>query len=378
MKQLRAIVCAVLAVLAFASCEKNEGQTNKGDAKVGFEQSEYLAFMEDAPNFDIPVSVSGSNIAYPVVVKIKDIKNEVDEEGNVIAEVPYSERNVDYRFLEREVVINSPEDKPVVTVRLINNEAPYLYVGVELEVISNCTVENAQVELTVIPEGEYRSGYYVASGKAVVATQTGVTYQDYQELWYLLGDYSYQMSMLSGYLGIENQFSTEENPMYPLYGQFGRYDFGEPLGERFIYYFTLDSDNVMGAVDMTPYGIPYVCMLVPMVSQGQNLWFGEMFVYANEDDTFSVLIPENPDVTSEDPIACSIGLFLAETGQFTGYTLADFVVQSVDPYSPEATALTKAFSSVKKESVEFPAKKDFSIQSPENNMFKREGVINLK
>lgn len=69
MKTLRTFAAAAFVLFAAASCQK----TPTGDANVSFESGSYSFYLEDGPNFDIPIHIEGDDIAYPMTVTITDV-----------------------------------------------------------------------------------------------------------------------------------------------------------------------------------------------------------------------------------------------------------------------------------------------------------------
>lgn len=305
MKSLRTLVLAGLAVLAAASCEK----TVVSDAKVGFESEEYNFALEDGPNFTIPVSVSGSSVSYPLTIKIADIPATEENE--------YSERNVDYRFLEREIVLNSAEDKAEFTVRVIDSSIDYLYVGLEIQSVSNGTVgATFKTEIFAQPEVAYYAGAFKASG--VIKGETAL--EPYSEDWqFVYGD-----NNTIGFYGLGEM--TSDVAKYPVSGEMVKED-----GDTF-FVFPLGVNNYVYAGNFTLGGVRTPCLVAPIVMAGNMAYTGGDLVFMVEDyDSYLVGLDEGQ-------FLC-LGLFSYTTGKFTGYAYSDqFNVQSVKRSSESAAA----------------------------------------
>ena len=153
MKTIKTLAFAAAALFVVASCEKSAPVS---DAVVGFETDANEYVLEAGPNFEVPISVTGSNIAYPFTITVNSLP-ETEENG-------YSERNVDYRFIDREIVVESPTDKPVVVVRVINSDIETLKMGIEIKAVSNGTVATTTTEVFAQPAAYYLAGEYTASG----------------------------------------------------------------------------------------------------------------------------------------------------------------------------------------------------------------------
>ena len=240
MKAYRTIVLAGLAVLAAASCEK----ATVSDAVVSFEQDSYVCFLEEGPNFSVPVKVSGANVTYPMTVKIVDIPAADDND--------YSERNVDYRFLERELVINSAEETPAFTVRIINNEESIFDIALKIETVSAGSIgQISQTEILIAPEVAFYSGSFAAKG-----TNDG---KAHTEQW----DFVFGKNNAIGFWGLlgETQAAGAE---YPVTGTMVKEE-----GKTF-FVFPLGVDNAVGAYYFDlPEGMT-ACIIAPIVVTDDN------------------------------------------------------------------------------------------------------------
>ncbi len=311
MKTVKGLLCVAAAALALASCDK----TPISDAQVSFTSEINTFCIEDGPNFDIPVTVTGENIVYPVTLKITNLTGN----GALYPELEYSERNVAYRFLDRELVINSPEDKPVVTVRQIL-DVDTLYVGVKLEVISNCkAVGEIKAEAFAMPEVNYYFGDYSANYTSFFTDQQGNPEKG-TETWSLVFDNDfYGVPGIYGYMGM-----TAEIGGMPLPCATGRMDWGEQLGEIFTVALTLDGETPAGAanlaLDPSNPDAKTVCVLLPILFQGQEVGYygANVFLGALSETQLAVSYPPYADVATYGP-AYLAGVWMAyETGDLIG------------------------------------------------------------
>mgnify|MGYP003297262313 CR=1 FL=1 len=165
MKTIKTLAFAAAALFVVASCEKSAPVS---DAVVGFETDANEYVLEAGPNFEVPISVTGSNIAYPFTITVNSLP-ETEENG-------YSELNVDYSLIDSEIVVESAEDQPVVTVHIINPELESLLMGIEIKAVSNGTVNASASKVELAADfGLLRTqGIYQGSGTltGVLTTET--------------------------------------------------------------------------------------------------------------------------------------------------------------------------------------------------------------
>lgn len=308
MKAFRTIVLAGLAVLAAASCEK----ATVSDAVVSFEQDSYVCFLEEGPNFSVPVKVSGANVTYPMTVKIVDIPAADDND--------YSERNVDYRFLERELVINSAEETPAFTVRVINNKESIFDIALKIETVSAGSIgQISQTEILIAPEVAFYSGSFAAKG-----TNDG---KAHTEQW----DFVFGKNNAIGFWGLlgETQAAGAE---YPVTGTMVKEE-----GKTF-FVFPLGVDNAVGAYYFDLPEGKTACIIAPIVVTDDNRAYtgGELYFQALDTDNYAVGLGKGQYL--------SYGLFDNESGKFMGYTTGDKLsVESVTRIqSAQAQAATAA------------------------------------
>lgn len=308
MKAFRTIVLAGLAVLAAASCEK----ATVSDAVVSFEQDSYVCFLEEGPNFSVPVKVSGANVTYPMTVKIVDIPAADDND--------YSERNVDYRFLERELVINSAEETPAFTVRIINNEESIFDIALKIETVSAGSIgQISQTEILIAPEVAFYSGSFAAKG-----TNDG---KAHTEQW----DFVFGKNNAIGFWGLLGE-TQAAGAKYPVTGTMVKEE-----GKTF-FVFPLGVDN---AVDAYLFNLPEgqtACIIAPIVVTDDNRAYtsGALPFQALDTDNYAVGLGKGQYL--------SYGLFDNKSGKFMGYTTGDKLsVESVTRIqSAQAQAATAA------------------------------------
>ena len=308
MKAFRTIVLAGLAVLAAASCEK----ATVSDAVVSFEQDSYVCFLEEGPNFSVPVKVSGANVTYPMTVKIVDIPAADDND--------YSERNVDYRFLERELVIKSAEETPAFTVRIINNEESIFDIALKIETVSAGSIgQISQTEILIAPEVAFYSGSFAAKG-----TNDG---KAHTEQW----DFVFGKNNAIGFWGLLGE-TEAAGAKYPVTGTMVKEE-----GKTF-FVFPLGVDNAVGAYYFDLPEGKTACIIAPIVVTDDNRAYtgGELYFQALDTDNYAVGLGKGQYL--------SYGLFDNESGKFMGYTTGDKLsVESVTRIqSAQAQAATAA------------------------------------
>lgn len=308
MKAFRTIVLAGLAVLAAASCEK----ATVSDAVVSFEQDSYVCFLEEGPNFSVPVKVSGANVTYPMTVKIVDIPAADDND--------YSERNVDYRFLERELVINSAEETPAFTVRVINNEESIFDIALKIETVSAGSIgQISQTEILIAPEVAFYSGSFAAKG-----TNDG---KAHTEQW----DFVFGENNAIGFWGLLGE-TKAAGAKYPVTGTMVKKE-----GKTF-FVFPLGVDNAVGAYYFDLPEGKTACIIAPIVVTDDNR------AYTSGPLSFQALDTDNYAVDLGKGQYLSYGLFDTKSGNYMGYTTGDKLsVESVTRIqSAQAQAATAA------------------------------------
>lgn len=308
MKAFRTIVLAGLAVLAAASCEK----ATVSDAVVSFEEDSYVYFLEEGPNFSVPVKVSGANVTYPMTVKIVDVPAADDND--------YSERNVDYRFLERELVINSAEETPAFTVRVINSEESIFDIALKIETVSAGSIgQISQTEILIAPEVAFYSGSFAAKG-----TNDG---KAHTEQW----DFVFGKNNAIGFWGLLGE-TQAAGAKYPVIGTMVKEE-----GDTF-FSFPLGVDNAVGAYLFNLPTGKTECIVAPIVVTDDNRAYtgGDLYFQALDTDNYVVGLGKGQYL--------SYGLFDTKAGKFMGYTYGGKLsVESVTRIqSAEAQAATAA------------------------------------
>ena len=289
MKALKTIVLCGAALVLAASCNKNN--TPVTDAVVSFGSDTVLAYIEDGPNFEIPLTVTGSNITYPLTIRVTDVAAAED------SEYEYSERNVDYRLVNRDVVIESAEDTPSLIVRVINNKLEELFAEFTIETVSNGgkTGSVSNVTLYAYPQLNDVAGVYDVTG-----TRNGA---EYAEQWAFM-----VASPYVGFTGMLGIVSTDDNDIWPIIGEGWRepeYDNATMMS------FPLGLDNYIFAAEFDEIGEVYVC---PAFIYGKSLYSNgySLDMLCLDNDTIMLRLPEGAYLT--------YGLFDVETEKFTGFT----------------------------------------------------------
>lgn len=281
MKTIKTLAFAAVAVLAVASCQK---AAPVSDAVVGFAAQTYEYTLEGGPNYDIPISVTGSNIVYPFTITVNSLP-ETEENG-------YSKRNVDYRFIDREIEVKSAEDKPVVTVRIINDKLESLRMGIEIKAVSNGTVNASASKAELAAEFGLNatSGIYNVAG-----TKNGAAYS---EQWLFLNA-GPDFIGFSGLLGMR-----EDDDYWPIFGD-AVYN---PKDNTSLMTFELSLDNYVGAGDFGQ----FVAYIVPVIRTPDGLSMGNLQMLSDSNGNILIGLQEGYGLT--------YALFEYYTEQFTGYT----------------------------------------------------------
>lgn len=322
MKTIKSLALAGVAVLALASCNK----TPVGDAVVSFGSDIYTFNLEDGPNFSVPIEVKGDNITYPLTVTIKDLPATDD--------APYSERNVDYRFLEREVVINSAEDKPEFTVRIINSEVEVLYVGLEITAVAGGTGagEVSTTEILVANAVAWHMGDYDAKGTYVLGDAVN---ENYTETWQFMN-----AGTDVGFFGLLGMDESVDPDMWPIMGESiydeesGMVVMGYPMGV----------DNYVTAGQFNLPSGPAICLIAPLiVTDEASLALGTLVMGCTDENTIVLDLPKGYGLT--------FGLFDYETGGFTGYIMGDILYEADNTLVRSGSAAASAAPSLSSKSV---------------------------
>ena len=289
MKALKTIVLCGAALVLAASCNKNN--TPVTDAVVSFGSDTVLAYIEDGPNFEIPLTVTGSNITYPLTIRVTDVAAAED------SEYEYSERNVDYRLVNRDVVIESAEDTPSLIVRVINNKVEELFAEFTIESVSNGgkTGSVSNVVLYAYPQVNDVAGVYDVTGTKNDA--------EYSEQWAFM-----VASPYVGFTGMLGVVSTDDNDIWPIIGEGWRepeYDNATMMS------FPLGLDNYLFVAELKKIGEVYVC---PAIVYGNSLYADgtNLDMLCLDNDTIMLGIPDGAYLT--------YALYSVEDDSFTGYT----------------------------------------------------------
>jgi len=314
MHKLSALVSFAALVLAAVACNKTQ---DTGDAKVGFAQQQYDFVFEEGPNFTVPIAITGDNIIYPITVKVGSAP-ETEENG-------YSERNVDYRFIEREVVVNSAEDKPEVTVRVINSKITSLKMEITFEAFSGAA-SLGPCESTIVnamPEYAFCLGDYTASG-------TDYGGDVYSETW-SFSDYGQSPYVyLDGVLGIESTSADSDKEIGKLLLEASReideeteepyVVMGLPLGyNNYISVVTVDTDGD-GTDDSMGVVAPIVCQFNSSGKLSGVYSSGDVGIYFSGHDSFQV------GLSSSQGLAYAIFLYNSTKKSFSLYNLYNLPV----------------------------------------------------
>ena len=297
MKTLKTFAFAAAALALLASCNKSKEITS--DAVVSFSSEVNEFYLEDGPNFDVPIEVKGSNITYPVTIRVTDVAD-TEEEG-------YSERNVDYRFVNRDVVVESAEDTPVVTLRIINAKAEYLFTQIEIQTVDagGKVGEVSKAYVIAVPQLNYVAGLYDVKG-------TNAKAEEVTEQWEFMVENPYV-----GFTGLLGEVSTDDNDTWPIIGEGGR---SEEYDNLTYMAFPMGMDNYIAAADFgDPIGI---CYIAPLIWFNGQLFAGNLEMVALDNDNIQFRVPNGAGLT--------YGLFSYETKSFAGYTYGGRIVFSAN------------------------------------------------
>lgn len=284
MKTIKTLFAAVACFVAAVSCDK----TPSSDAVVSFADNYYEFYLEEGPNFTIPINVTGANISYPYTIVVNNLP-ETEENG-------YSERNVDYRFLERRIVVEGPADKPEVTVRVINSDLEVLYVGLTIESVEGGSGIGAvsTSEIYAAPAVSYSCGTYQVKG---ILDGTDA----YTETWDFFNE-GFDVNFY-GLLGM-----TEEEDFYPIMGS----SMIDEESGAVVMSFELGLNNLVGAAYFNLPAGRTACAIAPMIRNGNSLYSGYM--------DFIVMDRDNIYLDLEEGDMLTYALFTYPEGAFTGYT----------------------------------------------------------
>ena len=284
MKTIKTLAFAAAALFVVASCEKSAPVS---DALVGFEAEAYEFTIEQGPYFDIPISVTGSNIVYPFTITVNSIP-ETEENG-------YSELNVDYSLIDSEIVVESAEDQPVVTVHIINPELESLLMGIEIKAVSNGTVNASASKVELAADfGLLRTqGIYQGSG-----TLTGVLTT---ETWTFIAEGSDFISFY-GLMG-----HSDMDDFWPVMG----YAVYDPETDTSVMTFDFNVNNYLAVVLFKDsFGDKHEALLAPVLYDGQYVYTSSTVEMRSDGQNLIVALPEEFMIT--------MGLFDPSSGAFLG------------------------------------------------------------
>ena len=297
MKTLKTFAFAAAALVLLASCNKSKDIVS--DAVVSFASEVNAFYLEDGPNFDVPIEIKGSNITYPVTIRVTNVPDTEDE--------VYSERNVDYRFVNRDVVVESADATPVVTLRIINSKAEYLFTQIEIQTVDagGKVGEISKAYVLAVPQLEYVAGTYDVPG-------TDNNNDEITEQWEFMVENPYV-----GFTGLRGLVSTDDNDIWPIIGEGGR---SEEYDNLTYMSFPMGLDNYIAAAD---FGERLgVCYIAPLIWYGGQIFGGNFEMVALDNDTIQFLVPAGAGLT--------YGLFSYETEKFAGATFKGRIVFSAD------------------------------------------------
>lgn len=285
MKSIKTLAFAAAALFVVASCEKSAPVS---DALVGFEAEAYEFTIEQGPYFDIPITVTGSNIVYPFTITVNNIP-ETEENG-------YSELNVDYSLIDSEIVVESAEDQPVVTVHIINPELESLLMGIEIKAVSNGTVNASASKVELAADfGLLRTqGIYQGRGTLTDVLTT--------ETWTFVAERSDFISFY-GLMGL-----SDMDKYWPVMGD-AAYD---PETDTSVMTFNFNVNNYLavGTFTDSATGNQYDALVAPLLCDDQYVYTSSTVEMRSDGQNIIVALPEEFMIT--------LGLFDPSSGAFLG------------------------------------------------------------
>lgn len=302
MKTLRTFAAAAFVLFAAASCQK----TPTGDANVSFESGSYSFYLEDGPNFDIPIHIEGDDIAYPMTVTITDVPS-TDES------VVYSVRNEDWRFIERRVVVNSPEETPVVTVRCYNTDAEEFRFKIGIEAVDNGGQIGAvhETEITVRTQVYDVEGVYTASGILASSAATA----PYEEDWTFIVE-----GTTVGFTGLLGEDAMVDESTWPIIGDGYRIAEGANAGKVGMTY-VLGLENYINAYEFEGIG---PCYVAPGVVAGGGIYLDGVSLVMEQTDGSHIQLAALTDGSTtmqlDESSSITYALYDFNTEEFIGYT----------------------------------------------------------
>lgn len=302
MKTFRILATAAIAMFAAASCQKNQ----VSDAIVSFESESYSFYLEDGPNYDVPIKISGNSIAYPITVTVTDVASD-DEE------VVYNERNVDWRFIDQKIVINSADETPVVTVRCYNAELEEFRFKIGIEAVDNGGQAGAIKETEIIVRTQVAAvaGSYTAKGK--LSKNDGTT--DYSETWTFMTD-----GTMVGFTGLLGEDAMSDENTWPIIGDGYKIAEGANAGKVGMT-FVLGLENYINAYEFNGIG---VCYLAPGIVTGNDIFLDGLSLVMEQTDDNSIKMAALTDGSTSLPLdesySITYALYSYETEEFIGYT----------------------------------------------------------
>ena len=206
MKKINRFFAMASVVLAFAACQKgsNEGEevpTPVIDSKVAF-VSPYIWHASELGNtVTVPVSVSGTNIAYPLGIKFEAVSGE------------YSVPGTDYEFVSDTVTIAAEGESADLVLNILAADPNSFNAAFAIKTVDNgAVIGDIDTVFVKASAGLQRiNGLYDVKGTFV--SLEGEENVEYTEQWYFnFMDFGFmQMTTATGVCGLSNTHNTEQN-----------------------------------------------------------------------------------------------------------------------------------------------------------------------
>lgn len=305
MQLFKSFFVAATAIALAVSCQK----TPVVDASVSFESQNVSFILEDGPEFSIPLTVTGSNISYPLTVTLTDIASTDD---NIV----YNERDVDWKFTDSRVVINSADEIPVVKVTCINPDLEQYRFKIGIESVDNGgqvgAINETEISISTILSGI--DGLY--SVKGTYYTSSGSEIPGYEESWVFIREGS-----TVGFTGLLGMDGTIDSSIWPITGEGFVVSEGENAGKAGIL-FALGLDNYINIADISGMGMYYIAPAV--ITTTNTMYSNGVSLVMEQTDDSHVKMTSLTDGGSivqpfEDSYRLTYALYDVETESFGGY-----------------------------------------------------------
>ena len=210
MKKINYLLAMASVVFAFAACTKEDPKVPEGpevpetpaiDATVEF-VSPYIWHASELGNtVTVPVSVSGTNIAYPLGIKFEAVSGE------------YSVAGTDYEFVSDTVTVAAEGESADLVLNILAADPNSFKAAFAIKTVDNgAVIGDVDTVFVFSSAGLQRiNGLYDVKGTFV--SLEGEENAEYTEQWYFnFMDFGFmQMTTATGLCGLSNTQNTEQN-----------------------------------------------------------------------------------------------------------------------------------------------------------------------